>query len=74
MQGDKAAIEALHLELTQILLGGIKGMGIHATRLQGLEHAATRHQRNLALGRATTHKHGNLAQTAAIYVGAKHAH
>ena len=62
VQRDEAALEALALELRQVALGRVEGMRIDALGLQRLQHAAARHQRDLALGRVAAHQHGDLAE------------
>ena len=63
VQRDEAAREALALQLGQVALGRDR---THARRRpcdrSAVEHAAARHQRDLALGRRAAHQHRDLAE------------
>jgi hypothetical protein len=40
MQGNEASLKAFCLEIGQFALGGVKGMGIHTSGLQGCQDAS----------------------------------
>src|SRR5260221_4932850 len=62
VQHDEAARVAFALELAELALRGIEGMGVHALGAQCLEHAIAAHQGNLALGGFSSHWDGHLAE------------
>src|SRR5439155_4480774 len=67
VQRDEAARDAIGLQFMQAALCRIERAGIDALRLQRLQHAAARHQRDLALGRRAAHQHRDLAQRLDIH-------
>ena len=62
MQCDEDAIEPRRLEFGERLRAGIERVRIDAPTAQCVEHTGTRHQGDLALGRAAAEQHADLAE------------
>ena len=62
VQRDEDAVETRGLQFGKRLAARIERMRVDAAAAQGVEHASARHDRDLALRRATAEQHADLAE------------